>query len=406
MRSFYFFLFFFLFIFSSCLLTKPVKRDSENQLPESEDLEKYKLENLSLEEKIGQLFVIRPEVLDTNYSPQQIFEGKLEGSKKISAKMKLFYEKYPAGGIALFYRNIEDPAQLISFVAKIHSLGNNYPLVFIDEEGGRVARIANNDNFNLPKYESMGKVGEAGDEKAAFSAGQVIGNYLSYYGIDVDFAPVADVFTNPQNTVIGDRAFSTDPLMAGKLSTAFFKGLESQGVQSCLKHFPGHGDTSSDSHQGYVEIHKSWEELLECELIPFKYGIDNGASMIMTAHISLPSVTGSLQPATLSYTMLTEKLRQELGFKGLIITDAMEMRAISHDYDSAQACVKALLAGADILLMPFDYVAAFTGVLNAVKSGIITEERINESVQRILALKNKIHSDVGGAAWQTLDELE
>ncbi|MBO4533503.1 MAG: beta-N-acetylhexosaminidase [Treponema sp.] len=382
-----------LLLATSCVLTG--KKEKGFIQPEVKPA--YNLKELPLRHKVGQLFVIRPEYLDTTLTPQQIYEGQIAGSRQITSAMQDFYNQYPAGGIVLFYRNIENPQQLTAFTDAIHSLGSNYPLVCIDEEGGRVARIANNDAFDVPKYESMQVIGDTANQELALECGLSIGTYLRRYGIDVDFAPVADVNTNPDNTVIGDRAFSSDPVIAGNLCSAFLQGLEQRGVQGCLKHFPGHGDTKTDSHLGYVELDKTLEQLGKAELLPFKIGIQNGADMIMSAHIAVPKVTGSKEPSSLSDVMLTQILREQLGFNGIIITDALEMRAVSNEYDSAAACIKALEAGADILLMPFDYVQAFEGVLAAVQDGRISEERIDQSLERIEALKNKIHYYVAGS---------
>ena len=377
-------------LLASCVLTDKGGSQPEPYVP-------FDLTSLTLRQKVGQLFIIRPEYLDTTLAPQQIFEGQITGTRQITPAMQDFYSQYPAGGIVLFYRNITDEAQLTAFTKQIHSLGQNYPLICIDEEGGRVARIANNDSFNVPKYESMQAIGSTGNAQAAKDCGTSIGTYLRRYGIDIDFAPVADVNSNPDNTVIGDRSFSSNPVIAGNMCSAFLAGLEQTGVAGCLKHFPGHGDTTTDSHLGYVELNKTREQLEQTELLPFKIGIQNGAGLIMSAHISVPKVTGSTEPCSLSYTMLTQILREELGYDGIIITDALEMRAVSSSYDSAEACIKALEAGADILLMPFDYVQAFEGVLAAVQNGRISEERLDQSLERITALKNKIHSYVGSS---------
>ena len=375
---------------TSCVHTG--QNNVDNEQPEVSAA--INLTELPLRQKVGQLFIIRPEYLDTTLSPQQIYEGQIAGTRQITSAMQDFYNQYPAGGIVLFYRNIENPQQLTAFTDSIHSLGSNYPLVCIDEEGGRVARIANNDAFDVPKYESMQAIGDTNNQELALECGLSIGTYLRRYGIDVDFAPVADVNTNPNNTVIGDRAFSSDSVIAGNFCSAFLSGLEQKGVAGCLKHFPGHGDTQTDSHLGYVELNKTKEQLDAAELVPFKIGIQKGAGMIMSAHIAVPKVTGSSEPSSLSYVMLSQILREQLGFNGIIITDALEMRAVSKEYDSAEACIKALEAGADILLMPFDYVQAFEGVLAAVQDGRISEERIDQSLERIAALKNKIHSYV------------
>lgn len=346
------------------------------------------INNMALEQKIGQLFVIRPEALDEHLSADEVYLSE-NAEIRLSHKMKEFYEKYPCGGFILFGKNLKSEKQVLKFTSELHSL-KNYPLLYIDEEGGRVARFGNNDNFSVPVFESMMAIGNTGELENAFSAGKEIGSYLKHYGFDVDFAPIADVYTNPENKVIGDRAFGTEPELVGQMDCAFLDGLESAGVYGCLKHFPGHGNTKNDSHAGYAATDKNWQQLEECELIPFMMGIEYGAKFIMTAHISVPEYLGESTPSTLSYKILTEKLRGTLGYKGIIITDAMDMGAITKKYEPGEAAVKAILAGADIILMPYNYKESFEGVLSAVKSGEISEERINESVQRILELKNQL----------------
>lgn len=343
------------------------------------------LAQMSLRQKVGQLFCTRPEALDPVFaaSGRGMTEYKMQA---VNEETRAFCEKYPVGGVTLFAHNIDNPEQLRAFTRDLHSLAGA-PLLSIDEEGGRVARIGNNEKFDVPRYESMAAVGATGDPSKAYEAGLAIGTYLKEFGFDIDLAPDADVNTNPQNIVIGDRAFSNDPKKAAPMVVKYMEGLKKAGIVSCLKHFPGHGDTKGDSHKEYVQTDKTWEELLACEMLTFKAGIKEGAPMIMTAHVAAPKVTGTDLPATLSPEILTEKLRKELGFKGVIITDAMGMKAVSDRYNSGEAAVKTLLAGADIVLMPEYLPQAFDAVVKAVEDGVLTEERINESVRRVQALK-------------------
>ena len=302
--------------------------------------------------------------------------------------MRAAYERYPCGGFALFRKNILDPGQLTAFTAELHGLGAVKPVLGIDEEGGRIARIANHPaDFGVPKFPAMGKIAASGDVSQAYAAGQGIGAYLKRFGLDVDFAPVADVNTNPRNPVIGDRAFGDDPEQAAEMVRAVILGLHENGVASCIKHFPGHGDTAADTHTGYAETRKTWAEIRDCEMIPFRAGIAAGTDMVMTAHIAAPMVTGGSEPATMSYLLLTEKLRGELGFEGLIVTDALSMGAVRDQYGSAEACIACLKAGADMLLLPYDYFEAFDGVVRAVEAGEIPESRIDESLYRVLKFK-------------------
>ena len=289
----------------------------------------------------------------------------------------------PVGGVILFGYDVKDSAGLVHLTDSLHALPGS-PLISIDEEGGRVARIGRNKAFNVPRIPAMG---QASGPEDAYRFGNTIGRYLALYGIDIDFAPVADVNTNPQNPVIGDRAFSDDPSDAAEKVVKYLQGLSDAGIYGCIKHFPGHGDTQTDSHFGYAQSLKTWEELLTCEMIPFKAGIEAGTPLMMTAHIAVPSVTGSEIPSTLSPLMLTEKLRGELGYDGIIITDALRMGAISKEYSSGEAAALAFIAGADILLLPENPLEAFQGVMGAIEDGRITEERLDASVRRILELK-------------------
>ena len=290
------------------------------------------------------------------------------------------------GGIILYAHNIGNEAQLAAFIPQLRALKGS-PLLCIDEEGGRVARIGNNPNFNVKKFESMDSIGKTGDPANAYYGGNTIGTYLKKYGFDIDFAPVADVNTNPENIVIGKRAFSDDPSVAAPMVTNYLQGLKDAGITGCIKHFPGHGDTKSDTHYGYAQSLKTWDEMMNCEMITFRAGIEWGCQLIMTAHIATPNVTGTDLPVTMSSLILQDKLRGLMGYKNIIITDDMEMGAITQQFTSAEAAVGCILAGADIVLGPQNFIEAFEAVVKAVEKGIITEERINQSVRRILKLK-------------------
>ena len=346
------------------------------------------IKKMSLREKVGQMFFVRPEALDTSIhwnEYQDLPDYKLQ---QVNKTMRDVSKDYPIGGMILYAHNIEDEDQLGDFIAEIRKL-NGSPLLAIDEEGGRIARIANNENFDVPKYESMAAIAESGDPSEAYKAAFTIGSYVKEYGFDIDYAPVADVNTNPENLVIGARAFSDDPETAAEFVVSYLNGLDSAGVIGTLKHFPGHGDVKTDTHSGYAETNKTWEEMLKCEMIPFKAGIEAGAQMIMTAHIAAPKVTGDDLPATLSSVILQDKLRGELGFKGIIVTDAMDMGAITTQFGNAEAAIKSIQAGVDVVLCSKDFTQVFDAVVNAVEKGNIKETRIDESVKRILELKAK-----------------
>lgn len=346
------------FILSCC--DRNIENTSSTETSSEPTETELLLSSMTLEEKVWQLFFVRCEERG----------------------------EYPVGGVVLFAKDIKNPTCLKSLTREITASNpKTAPLIAIDEEGGRVARIAQNPNFNVPKYQSMLSIGQTGNTENAFEVGENIGKYLKEYGIDINFAPVADVFTNSENTVIGDRAFSRDPETAAKMVAAAINGFHSEGIKTAAKHFPGHGNTKTDSHLGLAYSNKSWEELKNCELIPFSSAISAKTDLIMTAHISLPNIIGDNTPASLSYKILTKKLRGEMGYNGVIVTDALDMGAITEYYSDGTAAVKAFLAGADILLMPEDLEESYNAVLSAVKNGEITEERLNQSVERILKLK-------------------
>ncbi|MBQ6115106.1 MAG: DUF3459 domain-containing protein [Synergistaceae bacterium] len=347
------------------------------------------LKSMTLREKVGQLFVIRPDQLDTSLTLEQIHHDRKLGVKSLSPSMRKVLRDYPAGGFILFAKNMDSPVQLMRYNDSLIKASKIYPVMAIDEEGGSIARIANSKGFMVRKFKSMKAIGESGHVKETAS---YIASYIKRYGFNLDFAPVADINTNPENIVIGDRAFGSDPQYVSKLAGEYLDGLHEQGVTGCLKHFPGHGDTKGDTHDNYVAVYKTWDELMKAEMIPY---IDNikKADTVMTAHITMKNVTNDGLPASLSRELITGKLRGELGYDGVIVTDAMMMGAIQKNYVSSEAAILALEAGNDIILMPYDYREAFDGILEAVKSGRISEARLDESVMRILRLKQKMQGD-------------
>lgn len=369
---------------TSSLASSPSREEPEPQADPVDEL----LAGMTLEEKVGQLFLIRPESLCVELTPQQVHDAADFGVTTWTEEMTERLAEYPAGGIVLFGKNLSNPDQLSAMMAQIEKAGEIPLMVGVDEEGGSVARLANSAGFDLPQFEQMAEIGARGDVEEARQLGGTIGAYLHQYGFALDFAPVADLWTNPQNSVIGSRSFGSDPDLVSEMVLAVIDGLHEEGVLSCIKHFPGHGDTQGDSHDGYVFLERSWEELLERELIPFVDNLDS-TDLVMVAHILLPQITGDGLPASLSAELITGRLRGELGYDGLVVTDSLAMRAITDQYTSAQAAVLAFEAGADLLLMPQDYTAAFDGVLDAVRQGEVDESRLDESVLRILRAKQK-----------------
>lgn len=342
-----------------------------------------KCRSMTLEEKIAQMFIITPEAL-TGVSPVT----------ETGDITKSSFEQYPVGGLIYFQGNLisrEQTVRMLGEIQKISEERTGLPVFLaVDEEGGMVSRLYGRGITDIPYIEDMYTIGASGDPEQAYNAGSTIGTYLKNLGFNVDFAPVADVFSNLSNTVIGNRSFGNDAELVSEMVGMAVKGLQDTGIRATLKHFPGHGDTAEDSHSGYASSYKSLEQLEMCEFLPFRSGMQAGADFIMAGHISLPNILGDQTPASLSYKMLTEILRDKFGFDGIIITDALNMGAITNYYSSGEAAVSAVEAGADILLMPENFEDAYNGMLNAVYDGRISEERINESVIRILMVKKKI----------------
>lgn len=332
------------------------------------------MSSMTLRDKVGQLFVVRPEAL-------------CGMSRSLTPQAEEMYEAYPAGGFCLFKENISEPQQLSEFTAGLHGLGRFAPLLCTDEEGGVVTRIACNPSFCVPVFAAAPRLAESGGAEEVRQSALLIGKYLRDYGFDAVLAPVADVSTAGDSGVAAQRAYSADPEEAAEMVAAAVSGFRDSGTGCCLKHFPGHGGVSGDTHRGFVSSPADWEEMLLCELLPFKAGMAAGADMVMVAHIAAPNVTGTDVPSSLSSEMVGGKLRGEMGYGGLVITDALEMRAVTDAYGSAEAAVAAFEAGCDLLLMPQDYEEAFEAVLLAVLSGRISAERLDESVGRILRFK-------------------
>ena len=338
------------------------------------------LGDMTLEEKVCQLFMVTPEALTGVGTVTQAGTATQEA-----------VNAYPVGGVIYFSQNLQDPDQTRTMLENTQRYAmerTGIPIFLsVDEEGGQVARVGSNPAFGVEKIGNMSDVGSRGDTQEAYEIGSTIGTYLSDLGFNMDAAPDTDVLTNPENQVVKYRSFGSDPELVARMAAAELKGLNDQGIIGMYKHFPGHGGTTADSHEGYAYVDDTLEELKSGAFIPFQDGIDNGIQVIMVSHISCPNVTGDNTPATLSEMMITDILRGEMGFDGMVITDALNMGAITAQYSSSEAAVAALNAGADMLLMPEDFQSAYKGVLSAVESGTVSEERIDESVRRILEVK-------------------
>lgn len=345
--------------------------------PEEEDIlgelaQSYYSE-MSIEDKVAGLFMVTPEAITGVGKATQAGDGTQEA-----------LSQYAVGGLIYFEQNILDREQITTMLANTASM-SNYPIFLaVDEEGGDVSRVANS-KVEVTKVDGMAAVGAGGDVSQASEAGSTIGSYLSELGFNVDFAPVADVAG--EGSALGNRSFGSDPQMVGEMVASVVGGIEGTGVSACLKHFPGLGSTSEDTHEGRVEITKSLEEMQSSDFVPFSAGIEAGADFVMVSHATAPALDEDNVPSSLSKKVITDILRGELGFEGVVITDALDMTAITDYYTPEEAAVMALEAGADMLLMPEDFGKAYEAVLAAVQDGTISEERINESLDRIYRVK-------------------
>ncbi len=362
---------------------KQLPENTEKEEPELTEAQKLELEidnilkEMSLDDKVSQLFFVTPESLTG-----------VEVAIQAGDATKNALSEYAVGGIIFFSQNIQGEEQLKTMLSNLHAY-SRYPLFTgVDEEGGTlVARIANSGTIFVPTFPNMQEIGNTGDPQQAYEVGSTIGNYLNNLGFNVDFAPVADVATNPDNPIIGVRSFGSDALLVSQMVEKEVVGMQNQGVSAVIKHFPGHGDTSEDSHAEMAVSHKTIEELRNIEFLPFQAGINANVDMVMVGHIAVPNITGDHTPSTLSHQMITGYLREELGYEGIVITDSMSMGAIVNYYNAAQAAVMVLQAGGDMILMPQDFYAARQAILDAVSNNTLSEERIDESLRRIYRVK-------------------
>ena len=362
------------------------------------------LEGMTTRQKITQMMMP-----DFRYWDEDLTDDKGQiGVTSVNSQIARVVEDYDFGGVILFAQNVTGTKQTLNLTKQYQEAatkdGGIPLLIGIDQEGGSVYRLGT--GTALPGNMAVGATGSV--EYAKIN-GEIIGRELDALGINCNFAPDTDVNNNPNNPVIGLRSFSDDPQTVAKMGVAMIQGLNEYNIASAAKHFLGHGDTGTDSHTGLPVVDKSREQLEQMELIPFRAAMDAGADMFMTAHIAYPQIDDTKVvsqktgeeinlPATLSKKVLTGLVRKDMGFDGVLITDAMNMAAISGNFGQVEASVRAIQAGIDILLMPCvlynmedvrDLDAIIEGIEQAVDDGSITEKRLNESCERILKLKEK-----------------
>ncbi|MFP7477440.1 glycoside hydrolase family 3 protein [Terribacillus saccharophilus] len=357
------------------------------------------VDGMSVEQKVGQMLM--PDF--RNWQEQG--ESKATGFTEMNDEVGSIIQKYHLGGVILFAENVVGTEQTVRLIDGLQNASPELPLfITIDQEGGIVTRLQT--GTNLPGNMALGATRS---EKYAYQTGKIIGEELSSLGVNVNFGPSLDVNNNPDNPVIGVRSYSSNPELVSKLGIETIQGLQRQNVAATAKHFPGHGDTATDSHYGLPLVTHDKDRLHAVELLPFQNAIDEGVDMIMTAHVQFPAFDDTtyiskkdgqeiLVPATLSKKVLTGLLREEMGFEGVIVTDALNMKAISDNFGQEEAVVLALKSGVDIALMPAqvnsldmekNLASVYNAVLEAIESGELPMEQVNASVERILKLKEK-----------------
>jgi beta-N-acetylhexosaminidase len=355
----------------------------ETQLSE-EELAEQRVDDivseLTLEQKVAQLFFVRPESLVS--ADPVVAAGDMS---------KEAFSRYPVGGIIYFAKNLQDPDQTKEMLANTTTYITDAcglpPFLSTDEEGGTVSRVARNSAFGVRDVGNMCDVGATGDAQNAYDACYYIGSYLVDIGFNTDFAPDCDVCYDPSATVMAKRSFGSDPELVASMVEQAVKGFEDAGIFCTAKHFPGIGAATGDSETEPISIDKTADELAEVELVPFKAAIDAGVPMVMVGHLGCPGVSGDDTPASICSDVVQGILRDRLGFTGVAMTDSCGMGAITSFGDAGEIAVGAIQAGEDMVLGPADFNQAYEAVLDAVSAGTIGEERVDESVRRIVTAK-------------------
>lgn len=353
----------------------PTPRTSASPTPRTsaevrKDAAQALLDGMTTHEKICQLLIVQPEVLTGGSTVTGMTD-------ELAAALR----EYPVGGVLLSAQNMTSGEQLAALTGALADGCKTVPLISVDEEGGRVARLMN--TVGTTKLGSMYSYRAQGTQGAHDNA-QTIARDIAAYGFNTDFAPVADVWTNKRSNAIGDRAYSDDYDEAAELVATAVKGFHDGGVICCLKHFPGHGSTAADSHDGAATVDKTLPQLRQEDLKPFVSGIAAGADMVMVGHLTVPTMDDA--PASVSRKIVTNLLRYDLGFRGVIVTDGLQMQALAQYTDSEKA-VLALAAGNDMLLEISDVPGTVAAIEKALADGTLTQAALDESVLRILQLK-------------------
>lgn len=356
---------------------EPQQIPSQPQLTETQKRAQEILETMTLEQKLYQMMFVRPETL-TN----------VQQAVRAGDATKTAVEAQPVGGIIYFSDNFRDAEQTRTMLSNTQGFakqaGANIPLFMgVDEEGGSVARVAS--VLGTTAFEDMAVYGEQNDGNQAYEIGKTLAKDISQFGFNMDFAPVADVLSNSNNTEIGARSFGSDADVVSNMVSNEVKGLQENGVMAAVKHFPGHGSTQNNSHDGTSVSTRTLKEFKSFDLKPFEAGIEQNTAFVLVSHMTAQEFDSV--PCSLSPVVITDLLRGELQYNGIVITDGLDMGAITANYSNGDAAVKAVQAGADMLLCPPSIYDAYTALNAAVADGTLTEERIDQSILRILTAK-------------------
>ena len=374
-------LYYYLFIFSILLI--PCELLAENKIMTSIDKNSNSATdlswtNLTLDEKIGQMIMVR-------------MSGKFHNSSDYSIKdVKYLIDNFNVGGLIMFYGNVHGAAHNISL---FQSLSKTPLLIASDYERGLGQWMSDGGTL----FPSNMAVSASGKPLNAYQQGTVIANEAKSLGVHLVLAPVLDINDNPKNPIINLRSYGDNPIVVSNYGLEFINGIQDNGLLACAKHFPGHGNTDKDSHSSLPIINIDKKSINQNELIPFKNAIDSKVSSVMVGHLVVPSLDESNLPATHSYKITTDLLKKDLGFEGLVITDGLEMGALSTNISNEESILRSIEAGADILLLPIDVVNAIRSIKSAIESGRIKEERIDQSVEKIWNMKTEVglFSEIG-----------
>ena len=356
------------------------------------------INNMTIEEKVGQLFFITPETLAKRKVPKNrhlryLLNKIFPRINSINKKQIKTLKKYHVGGLILFQRHFVTRDKLVNYLNDLQA-NSKFPLFFAcDEEGGYVRRLSRVRALEFPNVPHMSEIGETGDINKAYEIGEMLGQEMTKLGFNVNFAPVADIYTRSSScdnkNLSNHRYFGDNPKLVSEMVSAIVEGMQKNNLSATLKHFPGHGDTVGDSHLGVSASNIDLETLRSRELLPFKAGIDAGADFVMAGHQSLPNILNNNMPCCMSKFIITDILRKELKYDRIIICDSLNMNAILDYYNIKDVLVSCINAGVDMIMMPPNLKKAYKAIKKQVQNGGIPMEVLDNAVRRIINIKIK-----------------